>query len=45
MPGTRRGGEKTMSTVTHGYLYDTAEIILGFVALVLPFVAIPVMLA
>lgn len=27
------------------YVYDTAEMVLGFIALVLPFVAIPVMLA
>jgi hypothetical protein len=33
-----------MNTFHCDYVYDTAEMVLGFIALVLPFVAIPVML-
>jgi hypothetical protein len=33
-----------MTSTTFGYVYDTANYILGLTAIVLPFVALPLML-
>ena len=45
-PGAaHRPKDYTMSVVARDYLYSTAEWVLGLTAVVLPFIAIPVMFA